>query len=725
MTCGYRLLIDPNGSQMNYSAFLVASILNKSNDDSCVEFEYKASGSVPQSFQLMLKGGDEKVLAEGSVKCAQFLIEQLNCSDFAVKDEFKAEWIKFAVESLSGNDFGKLSVSYGRLNEHLKYRTFMLGVEGPSVFDAFIWGQLRVSPVWGKLVKTPNSAAGVEAVRWYNHLNEKFFSEPLAAFAEQGKALKEKKKDQGSFSIDLAGAEMGKVVTRFPPEPSGYLHIGHAKAAMLNQYFAQIYKGEMIIRFDDTNPSKEKCEFEESILEDLALLGVKGDRHSHTSDFFPQIEGFCVQMLQEGSAYADNTPMEKMREERFDGIESACRSQSPEENLRIWEEMKTGSPNGLTYCIRAKMDMTAANKALRDPVMYRCNLTPHHRTGSTYKVYPTYDFACPIVDSLEGVTHALRTNEYHDRNDQYLWFLRTLRLRNVNIWDYSRLNFVYTLLSKRKLTWFVNENRVTGWDDPRFPTVRGIRRRGLTIEALREYILMQGASKNTILLEWDKLWAVNKRIIDPIAPRYVALCGDHLCRVRVIDELESELRPLPRHKKNPLLGEKQVAYSSHLFMEQADVSGLKIGDEFTLMDWGNAIVEGIEMASPEIVACISIRLNLEGDFKRTSLKATWLSPDPRPLVPLALHDYDYLITKKKLEEEDTLDGCLTPVTEFITPAIGDSNLATDVKTGDIVQLERKGFYIVDHVPAEISSLNPIKLISIPDGRAKSIASKHS
>lgn len=712
-----QLLIDPNGSQMNYSAFLVATALNVSRQKNAIEFDWKAAGSVPQSFQLLESGS---VVAEGSLACAQALVSK--------QGESSEEWTKFAAESLVGNDFAKLSVAYARLNEHLKFRTFMNGVEGPSCLDALIWAQLRLSPVWGKLVKTPGSAAGPEASRWYNHLAEKAFAEPLASFAEQAKLLKEKKKDQGSFAIDLEGAEMGKVVTRFPPEPSGYLHIGHAKAAMLNQYFAQMYKGKMIVRFDDTNPSKEKCEFEESILEDLALLGVKGDLMSHTSDFFPQIEQYCVMMLQEGTAYADNTPMEQMREERFNGIESACRAQTPEENLRLWEEMKSGSESGLTYCIRAKMDMAALNKALRDPVMYRCNLTPHHRTGSTYKVYPTYDFACPIVDSLEGVTHALRTNEYHDRNDQYAWFLATMRLRKVNIWDYSRLNFVYTLLSKRKLTWFVNEGLVSGWDDPRFPTVRGIRRRGLTIEALREYILMQGASKNTILLEWDKLWSINKRIIDPLAPRYVALSGDHLCRVSIVGgegaPESAELREIPRHKKNPQLGNKQMAFSSNFFMEQADVATLKVGDEFTLMDWGNAVVESVEMADATTVACISVKLNLQGDFKKTTLKATWLSPDPSALVPLNLHDYDYLITKKKLEEEDTLDGCLTPVTEFIVPAVGDANLAKDIKVGDIIQLERKGFYIVDHIPTT-EDASPIRLIAIPDGKAKSIASKHA
>ncbi|RKO95125.1 Nucleotidylyl transferase, partial [Caulochytrium protostelioides] len=179
------------------------------------------------------------------------------------------------------------------------------------------------------------------------------------------------------------------------------------------------------------------------------------------------------------------TPMEQMREERGAGIASKYRDATVEENLALFEEMKQGTETGLKCALRAKIDMQALNKALRDPVIYRCNLTPHHVTGTTWKMYPTYDFAVPIVDALEGVTHALRTVEYRDRNPQYQWFLDTLKLRQVHIWDYSRLNFVYTLLSKRKLTWFVENGHVTGWDDARFPTVRGVLRRGMTVEALR------------------------------------------------------------------------------------------------------------------------------------------------------------------------------------------------------------------------------------------------
>lgn len=230
-----------------------------------------------------------------------------------------------------------------------------------------------------------------------------------------------------------------------------------------------------------------------------------------------------------------------MRSQRFDGIESKNRNLSVEENLRIFtEEMKNGTEKGLNYCLRAKIDMQDKNKCMRDPVIYRCNLTPHHLTGNTWKMYPTYDFACPIVDSHEGVTHALRTIEYRDRNAQYAWFLKALRIRHVHVWDFSRLNFIYTLLSKRKLTWFVEEGHVTGWDDPRFATVRGILRRGMTVEALRAYILSQGASQREISLEWDKIWyfnprnltdlfrTFNKRVIDPKAPRHTGLLKEKM-----------------------------------------------------------------------------------------------------------------------------------------------------------------------------------------------------
>lgn len=217
----------------------------------------------------------------------------------------------------------------------------------------------------------------------------------------------------------LKGAKEGEVVTRFPPEPSGYLHIGHVKAAMLNFHYAKMWKGKMILRFDDTNPNKEKSEYVQSIIEDLALLGITADMVTHTSDHFDKLEELMTKAITEGKCYCDDTPVEVMRKERGEGIESKNRNKTPEENLKIWNDMRAGKASN--WCVRAKISMTAKNKCMRDPVFYRCSDQPHHRLGKKYKVYPTYDWACAIVDSVEGVTHTLRTNEYADRNEMYYW----------------------------------------------------------------------------------------------------------------------------------------------------------------------------------------------------------------------------------------------------------------------------------------------------------------
>lgn len=294
-----------------------------------------------------------------------------------------------------------------------------------------------------------------------------------------------------SVEVDLPGAEIGNVRLRFAPEPSGYLHIGHSKAALLNKYFAERYQGQIIVRFDDTNPAKESNEFVDNLLIDIDTLGIKYETITYTSNYFPELMEMAEKLIREGKAYVDDTPREQMQKERMDGIDSKCRNNSVEENLKLWKEMIAGSERGLQCCVRGKLDMQDLNKSLRDPVYYRCNPMPHHRIGSKYKVYPTYDFACPYVDAIEGITHALRSSEYHDRNAQYYRIQQDMGLRKVDIYEFSRLNMVYTLLSKRKLLWFVQNGKVDGWDDPRFPTVQGIVRRGLKIEALIQFIVEQ------------------------------------------------------------------------------------------------------------------------------------------------------------------------------------------------------------------------------------------
>ncbi|CAG8669026.1 9617_t:CDS:2, partial [Funneliformis mosseae] len=384
--------------------------------------------------------------------------------------------------------------------------------------------------------------------------------------------------------------------------------------------------------------------------------------------------------------------------------------------------MTKGTAFGLSCCLRAKIDMSNPNKALRDPVIYRCNILPHHRTGNKWKVYPTYDFACPVVDAVEGVTHALRTNEYRDRNSQYDWILKALDLRKVHIWDFSRMNFVYTLLSKRKLQWFVNQGIVSGWDDPRFPTVRGIVRRGMTVEALNQYILTQGASQNDVLLEWDKLWAINRKVIDPVAPRHTSIIKQDIVKANILGGPENAYsKEVTKHKKNPDVGNKQTWFSSNIWVEQEDAKTFEIEEEITLMDWGNAIIKVIHKSdtNPSIVTGLELQLHLEGDFKKTKKKITWLA-DTKSISEVVLIDYDYLINKKKLEEGDEVENFVTEKTEFLTDALADSNVK-ELKKGDIIQFERRGYHILDNDPSE----PVLRFIRIPDGKASNMASKAS
>ncbi|KAJ1657491.1 glutamate--tRNA ligase [Dispira simplex] len=654
------------------------------------------------------------------------VVELAQLAESSLQGTEAQAWLTFARDQLGPADHRALRGLLDQLDQHLVMRSFMFDHRLTAV-DFAVWGILRGNRVFQSQVKAQSPLLGIHLLRWYTFVE----SQPsvAAALRDYYKAVDgiKNKVDQGKFDIPLQDAAVGQVVTRFPPEPSGYLHIGHAKAALLNQYFAEKYQGKLIVRFDDTNPSKEKEEFEQSILHDLQLLGVEGNVVTHTSDYFDQIYQYALQMIRSGKAYVDNTDNQTMREERGAGIASKCRDLDVEENLRRFEEMTQGTPFGLTCCLRAKISVDNPNKAMRDPVIYRCNVAnPHHITGTKWKVYPTYDFACPIVDSLEGVTHALRTNEYRDRNPQYNWFFDALGIRKVHIWDYSRMNFVHTLLSKRKLQALVDAGVVAGWDDPRFPTVRGIRRRGLTIEALKQYIIMQGASQNILMLEWDKLWAINKKVIDPVAPRHTAIPKGKLCQLTITDVAdEPVLETVSKHKKNPKLGSKDLWKSKIIYVSTDDAAQFVEGEEVTLMDWGNVLIQKKYTNDQGVVNTVTASSNFQGDYKKTKLKITWLASqypqtNDTSLVDCMLCDYDYLITKRKLEEGDDWQNFVNPITEFKAPAVGDTNLRA-LQQGDIIQLERTGYFICDKAWSEEDPC--LYLILIPDGKAGSTTIK--
>ena len=510
----------------------------------------------------------------------------------------------------------------------------------------------------------------------------------------------------------LEGAVAGKVVTRFPPEPSGYLHIGHAKAVLLNDYYARRYRGRLIVRFDDTNPSKEKEEYQTSIVQDLAKLGVKPDLITFTSDYFQAITKYAEYMIQHGLAYMDDTPQELMKEERMDRKDSKHRNMTPEESLKCFKNMCSGSEDGGKWCLRAKIDMQSDNGTMRDPVLFRQNLTPHHRSGSQFKAYPTYDLACPIVDSLEGVTHALRTTEYNDRDAQYQWILKQLNLRRVRVHAFSRVNFNYTVMSKRKLTWFVDESHVTGWDDPRFPTVRGVVRRGIHIDALRSFMYSQGASRNIVNMDWSSFWALNKKEIDKTAKRFMAIDKTQHVMLKITNGPSADSNSFfttDYHPKDPSLGQRLVRKSSVVLLETVDTEGFVVGEHFVLMRWG-------VMKLLKIDGGLEAEFVPGGDFKTAKRKVSWISAVDNN-TPCVLTEFDNLVTKEKLEEEDDFKNFLNPHTIGTTDAIGDVGLKT-LQKNDVIQLERRGFYRVDR--PYMSAEKPLILFMVPDGKAKAM-----
>ncbi|XP_060735892.1 bifunctional glutamate/proline--tRNA ligase isoform X1 [Tachysurus vachellii] len=638
-------------------------------------------------------------------------------------------WLEFSARSLSGRS--DLAPALAELDAALSLRTFLVGHK-VTLADLCVWASLKGSREWQAAQAKPGSFPHV--CRWFSFLSSQMpFSEVGTKWASKlssslaAPVAKEKKQDLGKF-VELPGAEMGKVVVRFPPEASGYLHIGHAKAALLNQHYQVNFKGKLIMRFDDTNPEKEKEDFEKVILEDVAMLQIKPDQFTFTSDHFPTIQRLAEQLLQEGKAYVDDTPPDKMKQEREQRIESHNRKNSVEKNVQMWEEMKAGTEFGQTCCMRAKIDMSSNNGCMRDPTLYRCKIASHPRTGNTYKVYPTYDFACPIVDSIENVTHALRTTEYHDRDEQYYWVIDALRLRKPYIWEYARLNLNNTLLSKRKLTWFVDQGYVDGWDDPRFPTVRGVLRRGMTVEGLKQFIAAQGGSRSVVNMEWDKIWAFNKKVIDPIAPRFSALLSSQVVPISISDTKE-EMKEVAKHPKNADVGMKQVWYGPKVFVEGADAETFTEGETVTFINWGNVIITKIHKDSSGTISSLEGRLNLENtDYKKTT-KITWLADTPNaPFTPTVCVSYQHLITKPVLGKDDNFKDYINPNSKTEEIMLGDPCLK-DLKKGDIIQLQRRGFYICDQSYEPVSphscKESPCVLLYIPDGHTKEMPTSGS
>lgn len=368
----------------------------------------------------------------------------------------------------------------------------------------------------------------------------------------------------------------GNVVTRFPPEPNGYLHIGHSKSICLNFGLAQEFKGKCHLRFDDTNPETEETEYVQSIQEDVKWLGFDwGDNLFYASDYFDQIYAIAEKWIQDGKAYVCSLNEEQVREYRGDfttpGKDSPYRNRSVEENLDLFHRMKAGEFDEGSCTLRAKIDMKSPNMNMRDPLLYRIKKVKHHRTGDKWNIYPMYDFAHPISDAIEGITHSICTLEFQDHRPFYDWCVENSGLAgHPKQYEFARLNLSYLVMSKRKLLQLVKEGLVSGWDDPRMPTISGIRRRGYTPASIRNFAKRIGVAKAESLIDLEILEACAKEDLDQVAHRAMAVLDPIKLVIENYPAEKTEDIQAPVHPKKPELGHRTLTFTKEIYIDRKD-----------------------------------------------------------------------------------------------------------------------------------------------------------
>ena len=373
-----------------------------------------------------------------------------------------------------------------------------------------------------------------------------------------------------------AGRHGGRVHTRFPPEPNGYLHVGHAKSICLNFGLALDYQGKCNLRFDDTNPAKESVEYQNAIMEDVRWLGFDWeDRLFHASDHFEALYGFARALIATGKAYVDSQTPEAIRAQRGTltepGIESPFRDRPASESLDLFERMRAGEFDDGTHVLRAKIDMASPNLNMRDPVIYRIRRMHHHRTGDKWCIYPMYDFTHCLSDALEGITHSICTLEFEDHRPLYDWFIRECDVpAEPRQYEFARLELTYTLTSKRKLLALIDSGQVDGWDDPRLPTICGMRRRGYPPEALRRFCDRIGVTKKNSTIDFELLETTVRETLDATAPRRMAVMRPLKLTIENWPEDRIDWVTAANHPKDPSLGTREVPFSKTLYIERDD-----------------------------------------------------------------------------------------------------------------------------------------------------------
>ena len=507
---------------------------------------------------------------------------------------------------------------------------------------------------------------------------------------------------------DLETQKYGdKVHTRFPPEPNGYLHIGHAKSICLNFSTAEKYGGQCNLRYDDTNPVKEDVEYVDSIEEDVKWLGFQWDNRLWASDYFDEMYDCALDLIKKGKAYVCDLSADEIRAYRGTlkepGKESPSRNRSVEENLKLFEEMREGKYADGEKVLRAKIDMASPNMNMRDPVIYRIAHISHHNTGDKWCIYPMYDFAHPIEDAIEGITHSICTLEFEDHRPLYDWVLETLGRWEAppQQIEFARLNLTNTVMSKRYLKAMVDDGTVDGWDDPRMPTIAGIRRRGYTPEAVRDFCERIGVSKANSTVDVGLLeHCVREDLKQKVASRNVV---ENPVKVIITNypEEQTEEMELENNREVPEMGNRTVPFSRELYVDGDDFMEVPIKKYFRLFPGNevrfkgayfitcNEVVKNEDGSVKELLCTYDPETRSGSGFEGRKVKGTIHWVDAKTAVKIKIRNYDYLMV-------DDEEGNQVMNPDSLTESIGYAEpLVAEAKPGERFQFFRKGYYIAD------------------------------
>ena len=534
-------------------------------------------------------------------------------------------------------------------------------------------------------------------------------NKPVEASAEEARKLNFLEE---IIESDLAEGKFDSILTRFPPEPNGYLHLGHAKSLCINFGLAQKYGGRTNLRYDDTNPTKEDTEYVDAIKEDIKWLGFQWEKECYASDYFDQLYEWAEQMIMRGQAYVDDQTQEEMRENRgtveTPGKNSPWRDRSVEENLKLFREMKEGKYADGEKVLRAKIDMAHPNMMFRDPILYRIKHAHHHRTGDKWCIYPMYDYTHGQCDSIENITHSICTLEFDVHRPLYDWFIQTLGIYPSHQYEFARLNLTYTLMSKRKLLELVQKGLVAGWDDPRMPTLCGVRRRGYTPEALKMFCDKIGVSKRDQLMDIQLLeWCV-RQDLNARSNRYMVVSDDPI-KVTLTNWEAGKVEwfDCPLNPADPDGAKRKVPFTGELLIDRADFMEdapkkffrLKPDGEvrlkYTYIIKCNEVIKDADGKVVELKCTYDPTTGPGGEWRSVKGTIHWVSTEYAKEIELRLYDLLFTLSDmSQVPEDKDYKDFLNPESLVLAKGYAEPALLEDA-SGIAVQFERVGYFFKD------------------------------